>query len=227
VVGERTHTVSVRLSPAEYAVWVAAAKAAGRGRLGAWVRDRVTGTLPAATSAGAAGVSGSVSRWLFPASSPASVSAGGPVVSGEWAAGLRAELGRVGNNLNQAVRLANTSGVDPARVGALADTVDRARVVMAELLAAVRTAAAAVPGRAVGVPVVGPGRSLMDQVVAGDAAAVGPVAPSARPVVRGSVREQSRGSGAAERAAGRVAGQVTGTPAAPGAPPAGRTGGLR
>jgi hypothetical protein len=222
--GERTHTVSVRLSPAEYAAWVAAAKAAGRGRLGAWVRDRVAGTLPAPTPAG---VSGSVSRWLFPASSPASVPAGGLVVSGEWAAGLRAELGRVGNNLNQAVRLANTSRVDPARVGALADTADRTRVVMAELLAAVRAATAPVPGRAVGVPVVGPGRSLMDQVVAGDAAAAGPVAPPGRPVVRGSVREQSRGSGAAERAAGRVAGQATGTPAAPGAPPAGRAGGVR
>jgi hypothetical protein len=220
--------VSVRLSPAEHAAWLAAARGDGRGQVGAWVRDRVTRTLPAATSAGAAGVSGSVSRWLFPASSPASVPAGGPVVSGEWAAGLRAELGRVGNNLNQAVRLANTSRVDPARVGALADTADRTRVVMAELLAAVRTAATApVPGRAVGVPVVGPGRSLMDQVVAGDAAAAGPVAPPGRPVVRGSVREQSRGSGAAERAAGRVAGQATGTPAAPGAPPADRAGGVR
>ena len=42
---ERTHTVSVRLSPAEHEQWQAAAAEAGRGQLGAWARDQVNESL--------------------------------------------------------------------------------------------------------------------------------------------------------------------------------------
>lgn len=162
---ERTHTVSVRLSPAEHAVWVAAARGDGRGRVGAWVRDRVAATLPAAAvTTAAVGMSAGTdggSRWVFPASSPSPVAVVG-VPAAEWA-GLRAELGRVGNNLNQAVRLANSSGVNPARVVEMADAAERARVVMAGLLAAVRAATA---DRPVTEPGQVGGRSLAEQVAA-------------------------------------------------------------
>ncbi len=151
VAGERTRTVSVRLSPAEHTAWVAAARGAGRGRLGAWVRDRVAATLatgPAAVTDG-----------------PAAAGAGGLGVSaGEWA-GLRAELGRVGNNLNQAVRMANASGVNPARVAEMADAAAGTRFAVAGLLAAVRAVIGAGPAEA---PVVG-SRSVEQQLADADA----------------------------------------------------------
>jgi len=55
VAGERTRTVSVRLSPAEHTAWVAAAHGAGRGRLGSWVRDRVAATLATGSASAADG----------------------------------------------------------------------------------------------------------------------------------------------------------------------------
>jgi len=130
VAGERTRTVSVRLSPAEHAAWVVAARGAGRGRLGSWVRDRVAATLTTGSPAAATGTA------------PAAGAGGAPgsglgVSVGEWA-GLRAELGRVGNNLNQAVRVANASGVNPARVAEMADAAAGTRSAVACLLAAVR-----------------------------------------------------------------------------------------
>lgn len=121
----------MRLSPAEHVAWVAAARGAGRGRLGSWVRDQVTATLTAGTAAPVAGTGTALD---------AGVGLSGLGVSaGEWA-GLRAELGRVGNNLNQAVRVTNSSGVNPARVAEMADAAQGTRVAVAGLLAAVRAA---------------------------------------------------------------------------------------
>ncbi len=126
----------VRLSPAEHTAWVAAARSAGRGRLGAWVRDRVAATLAPVSAA------------TGPTAGNAPAADSGVAVSvGEWA-GLRAELGRVGNNLNQAVRLGNGAGVNPARVAELADAAQGTRSVVAGLLAAVRAATGA--GRVTG-----------------------------------------------------------------------------
>ncbi len=156
VAGERTHTVSVRLSPAEHTAWVAAAHGAGRGRLGSWVRDRVAATLATGSASAADG--------------PAAASAGPAfgsrlgVAAGEWA-WLRAELGRVGNNLNQAVRVANASGVNPARVAEMADAAAATRFAVAGLLAAVRAAVGAGPAAA---PVVG-SRSVGEQLADADA----------------------------------------------------------
>jgi len=155
VAGERTRTVSVRLSPAEHAAWVAAARGAGRGRLGSWVRDRVAATL---TTGSAAAADGPTVTGYGPAiGSELGVSAAG------WA-GLRAELGRVGNNLNQAVRVANSSGVNPARVAEMADAAAGTRFAVAGLLAAVRAATGAGP---VGAPVVG-SRSVKQQLAEAD-----------------------------------------------------------
>jgi len=151
VAGERTHTVSVRLSPTEHAAWLGAARGAGRGRLGSWVRDRVTATLTTGPAVHGAAVAGHVAH--------AGVSAG------EWA-GLRAELGRVGNNLNQAVRVTNASGVNPARVAEMADAAQATRFAVAGLLAAVRAATGVGP---VGAPVVG-SRSVDQQLADADAA---------------------------------------------------------
>jgi len=156
VAGERTRTVSVRLSPAEHTAWVAAARGAGRGRLGSWVRDRVAATLTTETAAPPAGTG------AIPAADAAPGSGLG-VSAGEWA-GLRAELGRVGNNLNQAVRLANSSGVNPARIAEMADAAQATRFAVAGLLAAVRAVTGAGPA---GVPVVG-SRSVEQQLAAAD-----------------------------------------------------------
>jgi len=147
VAGERTHTVSVRLSPAEHTAWVTVARGAGRGRLGSWVRDRIAATLTSEAPAAVDGpaVAGDVGH--------AGVSAG------EWA-GLRAELGRVGNNLNQAVRVANSSGVNPARVAEMADAAAGTRFAVAGLLAAVRAVTGTGP---VAAPVVG-SRSVGEQL---------------------------------------------------------------
>jgi len=148
--------VSVRLSPVEHAAWLVAARGAGRGRLGSWVRDRVAATLT--PTSGASSVPKDASS-----ASDAPVGSTG-VSAGEWA-GLRAELGRVGNNLNQAVRLANASGVNPARVAEMADAAQGVRVVVAGLLAAVRAVTGVGP---VQPPVVG-SRSVDQQLADADA----------------------------------------------------------
>jgi len=164
VAGERTRTVSVRLSPAEHTVWLAAARGAGRGRLGSWVRDRVAATLttgtatPAATSTAPAAGAGAI-----PAADGVRGGSGLGVAAGEWA-WLRAELGRVGNNLNQAVRVANASGVNPARVAEMADAAQGTRFAVAGLLAAVRAVTGQGP---VVAPVVG-SRSVAKQLVDAD-----------------------------------------------------------
>lgn len=47
---DRTYTVSVRLNDDERKAWEAAMRAAGRGRLGTWVREVVNATLDAPTT---------------------------------------------------------------------------------------------------------------------------------------------------------------------------------
>jgi len=83
---KRTHTVSVRVNPAEFAAWEAATLAASRRQIGAWVREvAVAGYL--------AGPRTSNPREVDPA-----------------VAGLRAELARLGNNVNQIAHALNTPG---------------------------------------------------------------------------------------------------------------------
>jgi hypothetical protein len=122
--------------------------------VGSWVRDRVAATLATVTAApGASAVAAAVAGDVAHAG----------VSAGEWA-GLRAELGRVGNNLNQAVRLANSSGVNPARVAEMADAAASTRFAAAGLLAAVRAVTGAGP---VQPPVVG-SRSVEQQLADAD-----------------------------------------------------------
>lgn len=114
--GERTRTVAVRLTPAEHAVWEAAAAAAGRGRLGSWVRDEVSAHLEECGDLGAE------TRRSRTHGRSVKVAASGDLDVDAVAAlarssTLRAELSRVGNNLNQAVRLAHAQG---GEAGALA-----------------------------------------------------------------------------------------------------------
>ena len=85
-VEKRTRTVAVRLTPGEESAWIAAALAAGRRQLGAWVREvAVAGYL--------AGPRTTNPRETDPA-----------------VAGLRAELARLGNNVNQIAHALNTPG---------------------------------------------------------------------------------------------------------------------
>ena len=94
---ERTRTVAVRLTPAEHAAWSAAATAAGRGRLGSWTRDQIAASL-AAPAIG---------------QTPVQVTPGAGVGGGVLpAAQMREQLARVGNLLNQAVRLGHGGGLD-------------------------------------------------------------------------------------------------------------------
>ena len=120
VAGERTHVVAVRLNPSEYAAWSSGAKAAGRGWVGAWVRDRMAAAL-ADDAKAAAGTE------AVPAPAPAAVGVGGGVLP---AAQVLAQLARVGNLLNQAVRHAHTGGVDQEVAERLVAAIDRAQTVM-------------------------------------------------------------------------------------------------
>jgi hypothetical protein len=79
--GERTRTVAVRLSPEEHATWLAVAKQSGRGQMGRWVRETVAARLQGRRE-------------------PVRV---------EGAGELRADLSRVGSNLNQIARALNTA----------------------------------------------------------------------------------------------------------------------
>jgi len=72
---------AVRVNPGEFAAWEAATLAASRRQIGAWVREvAVAGYL---------------------AGHPSSAGVAHPQESDPAVAGLRGELGRVGNNLNQ------------------------------------------------------------------------------------------------------------------------------
>ncbi|MPY12310.1 plasmid mobilization protein [Arthrobacter bussei] len=94
--GERTKTVAVRLTPAEHARWVAAAEAEGRGQMGRWVRETVTARLEGRPAAA-------------------------PVAAVGETRQMRAELARMGSNLNQIARALNISALGGAPAPALED----------------------------------------------------------------------------------------------------------
>lgn len=107
--GDRTKTVAVRLTPDEHAAWVAAASAEGRGQMGRWVRETVTARLE-----------------NRPVAAPVS-----------QAREMRAELARMGSNLNQiakALNIAALGGAPAPGVQEIARSLDAAR----ELLGSVR-----------------------------------------------------------------------------------------
>ena len=128
---KRTHTVSVRVNPAEFAAWEAATLAAKRRQIGAWVREvAVAGYFAGHTTGTAA--------------------AAHPQESDPAVAGLRGELGRVGNNLNQLTAALHRFDGGPqelAELGmALGRAVDATGQAM-DRLADALTAAAATGGR--------------------------------------------------------------------------------
>lgn len=107
--GDRTKTVAVRLTPDEYAAWVAEAAAEGRGQMGRWVRETVTARLE-----------------NRPAAAPVS-----------QAREMRAELARTGSNLNQiakALNIAALGGAPAPELQEIARSLNEAR----ELLGSVR-----------------------------------------------------------------------------------------
>ena len=123
---KRTHTVSVRVNPAEFAVWEAATLAASRRQIGAWVREvAVAGYL-----------AGDSSRTLTH-----------PQETDPAVAGLRGELGRVGNNLNQLTAQLHRfdgGGQELAELGmALGRAVDATGQAMDRLADALNTTTAA------------------------------------------------------------------------------------
>lgn len=109
---KRTRVVAVRLTDEEHAAWAAEA---GSGRLGTWVRTTMAGLLTGHRAA---------------------PSRPGPPPE---VAALRAELTRVGNNLNQAVRAANVSGLDRSSAAELVARVDAAEAVMGQIREALRS----------------------------------------------------------------------------------------
>lgn len=112
---KRTRVVAVRLTDEEYAAWAAAAAESGSGRMGTWVRTTMAGLLT--------GHRATPTR---------------PGPPSEVAA-LRAELARVGNNLNQAVRAANVSGLDRSSAAELVARVDAAEAVMGQIREVLRS----------------------------------------------------------------------------------------
>lgn len=110
--GERTKTVAVRLTPDEHAQWVAAAEVEGRGQMGRWVRETVTARLEDR-----------------PATAP--VAATGEVQQ------MRAELARMGSNLNQIAKALNVSALGGGPAPAI-DDVARNLEAARELLGFVR-----------------------------------------------------------------------------------------
>jgi hypothetical protein len=114
---KRTRDVRVRLTPAEHAAWTAAQQAAGRRELGAWVRDAVNDLL--ATPPGELG------------RGQAAVDEGQAVDVEIYQA-----LVKVGNNLNQLARWANTERRSPAERAA-ATVYDQVRAAVAEARAAI------------------------------------------------------------------------------------------
>lgn len=88
--GARSVGLVVRLTPQEREVWHAAARVAGRGKTAAWVREVVAAHLKGG--------------------SPRAVGADSEV------ARARAELARIGNNLNQLAHQANAGALGGPRV---------------------------------------------------------------------------------------------------------------
>ncbi|THJ64475.1 MobC family plasmid mobilization relaxosome protein [Arthrobacter echini] len=110
--GERTKTVAVRLTPEEHAAWVVAAEAEGRGQMGRWVRETVTARLEDRTATA-------------------------PVAAMAEVRQMRAELARMGSNLNQIARALNTSALGGGPGPAIED-VARNLEAARELLGSVR-----------------------------------------------------------------------------------------
>lgn len=110
--GKRGKVVAVRLYPDEWAAWSAAAADEGRAEVGRWVRERITESL-----------SGQGERGPSKAEAVAELMR------------VRAELARIGNNVNQAMRYAHQ----------VAGGLDQSGAVV-ELTAAVEAAAAAMGG---------------------------------------------------------------------------------
>jgi hypothetical protein len=115
---KRTRDVRVRLTPAEHAAWTAARQTAGRRELGAWVRDAVNELL--ALPPGERGRGGQ-----------AAVDEGQAVDVEVYQA-----LVKVGNNLNQLARWANTERRYPAERAAAA-AYEQVRTAVAEARAAI------------------------------------------------------------------------------------------
>jgi hypothetical protein len=107
--GERTKTVAVRLTPDEHAAWVAAAAAEGRGQMGRWVRETVTARLE-----------------NRPVAAPVS-----------QAREMRAELARMGSNLNQIAKALNVAALGGAPAPGM-DEIGRNLEAARELLGSVR-----------------------------------------------------------------------------------------
>ncbi|MGP5387989.1 MULTISPECIES: plasmid mobilization relaxosome protein MobC [Brachybacterium] len=108
---KRTHRVGISLSADELEAWQHLAQTSGRGSVARWARERVTSSI-SLHELGHSDVGGEV-------------------------AGLRADLGRVGNNLNQIARALNTAergGADGPGNADVFAAVDAAR----EQLAAIR-----------------------------------------------------------------------------------------
>ncbi|KYH45378.1 hypothetical protein AZH51_16325 [Branchiibius sp. NY16-3462-2] len=110
--GKRGKVVAVRLYPAEWEAWVAAAADEGRAEVGRWVRERITESLNGSDERG-----------------PGRAEAVAELMR------TRAELARIGNNVNQAMRYAHSTAGGPGQVAAVV-----------ELTAAVEAAAAAMSG---------------------------------------------------------------------------------
>ncbi len=91
-VGKRDRVVAVRLFADELEAWKAAAVGDGRREVGRWVRELVAGVVEGRPLASPVGPANGVSR---------------------------VELARIGNNLNQAMRFANTQPLDSGARDAL------------------------------------------------------------------------------------------------------------
>ena len=110
--GKRAKVVAVRLYPDEWAAWSAAAADEGRAEVGRWVRERITQAL-----------NGQGERGPSKAETVTELMR------------VRAELARIGNNVNQAMRHAHTTAGGPDQGAAIV-----------ELTAALEEAAAAMSG---------------------------------------------------------------------------------
>lgn len=115
---KRTHRVGISLSADELDAWRHLAEADGRGSVARWARERVMSSL-ALRELGHSELGGEV-------------------------AGLRADLGRVGNNLNQIARALNVAergGPEGPSSAELLSAIEATRAELAEIRAWTRRAA--------------------------------------------------------------------------------------
>jgi len=118
---KRARDVRVRLTPAEYAAWTAARERSGRRELGAWVREVMNDLLDRA------------------ADTPSSSGAADLGREDQIDVAAYAALVRIGNNLNQLTRWANTERRYPAEHAAAA-TYHEVRTAVATIRASIRAA---------------------------------------------------------------------------------------